>query len=129
MVDNKIVWEELRRQAKGMIPLALITYGGFALFGYYQPGVALSILIGTLYALFNFYQIGQASVRAAAFYRDPSRAQRGMFAGYLTRYATTAVLVFIAFKLPFLNTAAVVIPLFYTKIILLILNIKREKGG
>lgn len=127
MRDKDIVLDELRRQAKGMFPLAVLTYGVFALLGYWQWQTILSILLGTAYALFNFYQIGQSVLRAAAFYQMPERAQRGMVRGYLTRYATTAVLVVAAMKLPWLNAAAVIVPLFYTKIILLILNIMRER--
>lgn len=127
MRDLDIVREELRRQAKGMLPLALLTYGVFALLGYWQWQTALSILIGTAYALFNFYQIGRSALRAAAFYRTPERAQRGMVRGYLIRYALTGLLVVAALRLPWLNAAAVIVPLFYTKIILLILQFLRER--
>ena len=129
MKDNEIVLYELRRQAKGMLPLALLTYGIFALLGYWQWQTALSILLGTAYALFNFYQIGQSALRAAAFYRIPERAQRGMVRGYMTRYAMTAVVVAVALKALWLNAAAVIVPLFYTKIILLILNTRRKGGN
>ncbi len=129
MKDNEIVLYELRRQAKGMLPLALLTYGIFALLGYWQWQTALSILLGTAYALFNFYQIGQSALRAAAFYRIPERVQRGMVRGYMTRYAMTAVVVAVALKAPWLNAAAVIVPLFYTKIILLILNTRRKGGN
>ncbi len=122
MKDRKIVMDELRRQAKGMAPLVLVTYGVFALLGYWQWQTAVSILLGTAYALFHFYQIGQSALRAAALYRTPGQAQKSMVRGYLTRYVLTAVLIVVSFKLPWLNPAAVVIPLFYTKIILLILN-------
>lgn len=128
-MNYEIVREELQKIAKPMLPLAVFTYAGFALCGYYGWETILSILLGTLYALFQFYQIGKAAVRAAALYRDPSRAQKQVFSGYLTRYALTALLVVLAFKLPFLNPAAVIIPLFYTKVILLISNILRRKGG
>ncbi len=127
MKDREIVWDELRRQAKGMLPLMLVTYGVFALLGYWQWQTVLSILLGSAYALFLFYQIGRSALRAAAFYQMPERAQRGMVRGYLTRYIMTAVLVVAAIKLPWLNAAAVIVPLFYTKIILLILNILRER--
>ena len=60
--ENEIVISELRRQAKGMLPLMLITYGVFALLGYWQWQTALSILLGSAYALFNFYQIGQSAL-------------------------------------------------------------------
>ncbi len=122
MKDNQIVIDELRRQARGMLPLVLVTYGVFALLGYWQWQTIVSILLGTAYALLNFYQIGQSALRAAAFYRTPERAQRSMVRGYLTRYVLTATLIVISMKVPWLNPAAVVIPLFYTKIILLILN-------
>ncbi len=127
--ENEIVISELRRQAKGMLPLMLITYGVFALLGYWQWQTALSILLGSAYALFNFYQIGQSALRAATFYRTPERAQRGMVRGYLTRYVLTAVVIVVSFKLPWLNPAAVIVPLFYTKIILLILNTCRKGGN
>lgn len=122
MKDQEIVLDELRRQGKGMLPLMLVTYGVFALLGYWQWQTAVSILLGTAYALFNFYQIGQSALRAAAAYRTPAQAQKGMVRGYLTRYVLTAALIIAAFRVSWLNPAAVVVPLFYTKIILLILN-------
>ena len=85
--------------------------------------------LAQLTRLFNFYQIGQSALRAAAFYRIPERAQRGMVRGYMTRYVMTAVVVAAALKAPWLNAAAVIVPLFYTKIILLILNTRRKGGN
>ena len=83
-----IVYEETKRMLRGMLPLALVTFGVFAL-------------------------CGQGITRR----------------GYVVRYMLTAVFVIAAIKLPYLNAAAAVIPLFFTKALLLWRHAVQRKGG
>ena len=72
-----------------------------------------SVLLGTAFALLLFYMIGRSTVRATAF--PPAQGIRITRRGYVVRYMLTAVFVIAAIKLPYLNAAAAVIPLFFTK--------------
>ena len=85
-----IVYEETKRMLRGMLPLALVTFGVFALCG---QGIRIT--------------------------------RRG----YVVRYMLTAVFVIAAIKLPYLNAAAAVIPLFFTKALLLWRHAVQRKGG
>ena len=118
-----IVYEETKRMLRGMLPLALVTFGVFALCGQGIARSGASVLLGTAFALLLFYMIGRSTVRATAF--PPAQGIRG----YVVRYMLTAVFVIAAIKLPYLNAAAAVIPLFFTKALLLWRHAVQRKGG
>lgn len=123
-----IAREETRRIARGCIPLMLLAYAGFALFGHYHWSVALSLVLGTAYTIFNFSQMAFSAVRAALA-DDPARARRLQTSRYLMRYVLTGVLLVGAIKLPPFQPAAVMLPLFFPKIILFASGIVHRKGG
>ena len=83
--------------------------------------------LGTAFALLLFYMIGRSTVRATAF--PPAQGIRITRRGYVVRYMLTAVFVIAAIKLPYLNAAAAVIPLFFTKALLLWRHAVQRKGG
>ena len=62
-----IVYEETKRMLRGMLPLALVTFGVFALCGQGIARSGASVLLGTAFALLLFYMIGRSTVRATAF--------------------------------------------------------------
>ena len=112
---------------RGMLPLALVTFGVFALCGQSIARSGASVLLGTAFALLLFYMIGRSTVRATAF--PPAQGIRITRRGYVVRYMLTAVFVIAAIKLPYLNAAAAVIPLFFTKALLLWRHAVQRKGG
>ncbi len=123
-----VVREETDRMKRRFIPLMLLSYAAFALTGHYDWGTALSLLLGTAYALFNFYQMACTSVRAALI-GDEARARRIQSSRYAVRYMLTAGLMVAAVKIAVLNPVAVIIPLFFPKIILTASGILQRKGG
>ena len=124
----EVVRDETRRMLRGFIPLAFLAYAGFALFGYYQWGVALSLVLGTAYTLFNFYQMACTAVRATLL-GDPVRAQRMQSSRYFVRYVLTGVLLVAVIKCPPLNAVAAAVPLFFPKILLAASSVFQRKGG
>ena len=70
-----IVYEETKRMLRGMLPLALVTFGVFALCGQGIARSGASVLLGTAFALLLFYMIGRSTVRATAF--PPAQGIRG----------------------------------------------------
>ena len=122
-----IVYEETKRMLRGMLPLALVTFGVFALCGQGIVRSGASVLLGTAFALLLFYMIGRSTVRATAF--PSAQGIRITRRGYVVRYMLTAVFVIAAIKLPYLNAAAAVIPLFFTKALLLWRHAVQRKGG
>ena len=122
-----IVYEETKRMLRGMLPLALVTFGVFALCGQGIARSGASVLLGTAFALLLFYMICRSTVRATAF--PPAQGIRITRRGYVVRYMLTAVFVIAAIKLPYLNAAAALIPLFFTKALLLWRHAVQRKGG
>mgnify|MGYP000529637376 FL=1 len=72
-----IVYEETKRMLRGMLPLALVTFGVFALCGQGIARSGASVLLGTAFALLLFYRSAGARVRATAFRRHRAFALRG----------------------------------------------------
>lgn len=123
-----VVRQETRRIAKSSMVLALIFYAAFCLFGYYQPTVFIGFAAGTGYTVFLFYNMACSAVQAALM-GDPKRASRLQTSRYLMRYLLTGVFIVAVIKLTPLNPAAVIIPLFFPKIILIASGIIKRKGG
>lgn len=124
----EVVNQETKRMLRGFIPLALILYAGFSLFGYYHIIVLLSIIVGTAYSLFLFYNMAVSAVHAALI-GDEKRASRIQTSRYLMRYLLTGIFLVGVIKLTPLNPVAVTIPLFFPKIILIASGIIKRKGG
>ena len=89
-----IVYEETKRMLRGMLPLALVTFGVFALCGQGIARSGASVLLGTAFALLLFYMICRSTVRATAF--PPAQGIRITRRGYVVRYMLTAVFVIAA---------------------------------
>ena len=113
---------------RGMLPLALVTFGVFALCGQGIARSGASVLLGTAFALLLlFYMIGRSTVgKQPPFRRHRAFALRG---AHVVRYMLTAVFVIAAIKLPYLNAAAAVIPLFSPRALLLWRHAVQRKGG
>ena len=79
-----IVYEETKRMLRGMLPLALVTFGVFALCGQGIARSGASVLLGTAFALLLFYMIGRSTVRATAF--PPARLCSSLHAHGGVRY-------------------------------------------
>lgn len=122
-----IVYEETKRMLRGMLPLALVTFGVFALCGpgYRSVRRKCSARYGVRAAAVLHDR--QSTVRATAF--PPAQGIRITRRGYVVRYMLTAVFVIAAIKLPYLNAAAAVIPLFFTNALLLWRHAVQRKGG
>lgn len=124
----EVIKQETKRMLRGSIPLAFILYAGFCIFNYYQIIVLLSIIVGTGYSLFLFYNMAVSAVNAALI-GDPKRASRMQISRYLMRYLLTGIFLVGVIKLTPLNPVAVTIPLFFPKIILIASGIINRKGG
>ena len=128
MNQNKIVSEELRRQAVFTAPLCLILVGVLILIGHEPLRVVISAAVGYLYTLFNFYSIGRSSA-AAARQTDPARATKIVMSGFAQRYVLTALYLVLMFLSGIFDVVAGVTPLLFPKVILLIFHTVQKKGG
>ncbi|MDO4269995.1 MAG: ATP synthase subunit I [Eubacteriales bacterium] len=127
MTGMEIVREEARRMLRGMVPLTLIAFGAFVLFGCAPLRAAVSLLLGACYSLLLFRMIGRSAVKAVLF--PPEQGTRIVRRGYVFRYALTGVMIVLAIKAPFIHPLAAVLPLFFPKFILLWSSVFQRKGG
>ena len=89
MPDYAIVTDELRRLTVRVIPVALVIFGLLVLLGQPLGQVALGVLAGTLFALWNFYLMGRSAVRAAC-QTNPGRASKIVARSYRSPRAYSA---------------------------------------
>lgn len=127
MTSGEIIIQEAKRLLLGMVPLMLVAGGFFLLAGYGDLRTLGSLLGGTAYSFCLFLMIGANASKALLY--PPAQAIKLVRRGYMFRYMLTGVLVVLAFKLPFINAAAAILPIFFPKLILLVNSIFRKKGG
>lgn len=108
--------EELRKLIKYAVILDIIAYFvstlylGFTLEFFYSLAVGTAAYIATLFSLRD--SILRMSVRGT------KNARRIMAVGYSLRMLIVSAAIFLGLTMPFLNIVGVVLPLFYTKIIM-----------
>ncbi len=122
-----VISQELLKLLPPLIFLSLASYIAFSLCGYYDLGTLISIILGTIYIIFNFYMIAYACDNAMD--KGPAGAQKYMFAQYMLRYMLTGGVIYLSLKIEFLNPLAVVIPMFFPKLITVWKSIFVKKGG
>jgi len=121
-----IVISEAKKLLKGTVLLAFLMLVAAAFAGYFNLAFILGALFGCVYAIINFLLMGYAVNKSVAA-SSPSKAQVYMAASYFLRYAITAAVIYIALKADYLNAAAVIIPLFFPKIIFIFNSIFRKE--
>ena len=95
--------------------------------------MALGLILGTAVLYINLIQLGVSSENVVDRYnlnKDVKSSKRYMFSNYLLRYLIIGIAVYISLsvKLGFLfNTAGVVLPLIYPKLIYLIKSLYDRK--
>lgn len=114
-----MVQKEFRSMCKGTLALAVVTALALCLCKQEIIPVVLGVVLGSGYTLFNFHSICRNAVQATA-YAEEHLATRKVQKGYAMRYLLTAVCIGLAVWSKQVHVAAVVIPLFYPKIILLV---------
>ncbi len=122
MINEEFIFFAPRSVALSVL-IFLISLPFFG-FGYEIP---LSLLLGNVLTLFNFIALGFTVEHAVV--RPIKSAQRLMKLSYVGRLAVMGVFIYLAIVLPCFNVIAVIIPLFYPKVIYTIYGIINRKGG
>lgn len=93
----------------------------FAFMGYFDMTVVWGALLGAGWAVLNFFLLGISIQKIGD--RSPAAARNGMQLSYMLRLLLTGVVVFIGIKLPIFNWIAVVVPLIFPRIAILLFNL------
>ena len=85
----------------------------------------LGFLLGGVYAVFNFYRLGKSIENMLNM--PPAKAQTYMTGQYFLRLLTTGLVIFIGFKVDFINYFGIIIPLIFPKLTLFFCEIFRKE--
>lgn len=111
--------------SKGVLFLDAIVLVILAITGMISKTIIISLGFGSIYAILNLRLLSLALEKALKM--PPSRAQIYASSQYFLRMALTGVVILLALKADYLNTIAVIAPMFFPKIVILGNNIIKAK--
>ena len=112
---------ETKRMAVGCIICLVIMLAVYALIGRFSVGVLLGGIIGTAYAIFNFYQLGMTIQKATAT-MNPDLAAKQMRSSYNLRMAGFFLLCVVCFVVPFLEGIPCMIAMLFPRVTIFVLS-------
>ncbi len=113
-----IVFKETKKLILPCTIMAVLAFIGFAIFGFYTINIALCILFGTVYSLVNYIMIGASLYIALT--KGERQANAYMTGSYILRFVVLGAIIYYTLMIPEINTFAVVLPLFFPKITLVL---------
>lgn len=127
MIIDSSIRGEAKRLLAGIVAFVFLASGLFLLAGRADLRTFASLFGGAGYSFCLFLMISANASKALLY--PPETAIKLVRRGYMFRYLLTGVLVVLALKLPFINSFAAILPLFFPKVILLIHSVFQRKGG
>jgi len=130
MESRKIVYRETGIVAIGQVICLAVVYGVFALLGYFDRGVLLGGLIGTILAIGNFFfmAVGASLAADKAEKQDVKGGTALMKSSYMLRLLVMFLILFACVKSGLCNVFASVIPLFFVRPIITVAEFFRKSG-
>ena len=111
--------KETKRIAVGTVIMLIVMLAVYAILGKFTIGVFLGGLLGSAYAIFNFFMLGMTLQKAASM-TDQQMAHMKVRSSYSTRMVGMLVL---AFALPFVEGIPCLIALLFPRATILILQL------
>ena len=121
-ITDPVALKQFKRVVKFNSIMTIIENIVFLIIGKWDYTVLLGSLWGLLLACFFFYKIC-VSVPQILNMENPNMASRFAVTSQTQRLFITAFGIFIAFKVSFINAMAAIIPLFFTRISIVIINL------
>lgn len=123
--NNSPVIKETIQIAKGTAILVLCSLIVCIFTNAFNLPMILGFLIGGVYAVFNFYRLGKSIENMLKM--PPAKAQTYMTGQYFVRLFTTGLVIFIGFKVDFINYFGIIISLIFPKLTLFFSEIFRKE--
>lgn len=114
--------KETKRIAVGTIIMLVVMLAVYAVLGKFTVGVLLGGLLGSAYAIFNFFMLGMTLQKAASM-TDQQMAHMKVRSSYSTRMIGMLILAVIAFALPFVEGIPCLIALLFPRATIFALQI------
>ena len=106
--------KETKRIAVGTVIMLVVMLAVYAVLGKFTVGVLLGGLLGSAYAIFNFFMLG-ITLQKAASMTDQQMAHMKVRSSYSTRMIGMLILAVVAFALPFVEGVPCLIALLFPR--------------
>ena len=106
--------KETKRIAAGTIIMLVVMLAIYAVLGKFTVGVLLGGLLGSAYAIFNFFMLGMTLQKAASM-TDQQMAHMKVRSSYSSRMIGMLILAVVAFALPFVEGIPCLIALLFPR--------------
>lgn len=106
--------KETKRIAVGTVIMLVVMLAVYAVLGKFTVGVLLGGLLGSAYAIFNFFMLGMTLQKAASM-TDQQMAHMKVRSSYSARMIGMLVLAVVAFALPFIEGIPCLIALLFPR--------------
>lgn len=114
--------KETKRIAVGTVIMLVVMLAIYAVLGKFTVGVLLGGLLGSAYAIFNFFMLGMTLQKAASM-TDQQMAHMKVRSSYSTRMIGMLILAVVAFALPFVEGIPCLIALLFPRATIFVLQI------
>ena len=112
--------KETKRIAVGTVIMLVVMLAVYAVLGKFTVGVLLGGLLGSAYAIFNFFMLGMTLQKAASM-TDQQMAHMKVRSSYSTRMIGMLILAVVAFALPFVEGIPCLIALLFPRATIFVL--------
>ena len=114
--------KETKRIAVGTVIMLVVMLAVYAVLGKFTVGVLLGGLLGSAYAIFNFFLSGMTLQKAASM-TDQQMAHMKVRSSYSTRMIGMLILAVVAFALPFVEGIPCLIALLFPRATIFVLQV------
>ena len=114
--------KETKRIGVGTVIMLVVMLAVCAVLGKFTVGVLLGGLLGSAYAIFNFFMLGMTLQKAASM-TDQQMAHMKVRSSYSTRMIGMLILAVVAFALPFVEGIPCLIALLFPRATIFVLQV------
>ncbi len=114
--------KETKRIGVGTVIMLVVMLAVYAVLGKFTVGVLLGGLLGSAYAIFNFFMLGMTLQKAASM-TDQQMAHMKVRSSYSTRMIGMLILAVVAFVLPFVEGIPCLIALLFPRATIFVLQV------
>ena len=114
--------KETKRIGVGTVIMLVVMLAVYAVLGKFTVGVLLGGLLGSAYAIFNFFLLGM-TLQEAASMTDQQMAHMKVRSSYSTRMIGMLILAVVAFALPFVEGIPCLIALLFPRATIFVLQV------
>lgn len=114
--------KETKRIAVGTVIMLVVMLAVYAVLGKFTVGVLLGGLLGSVYAIFNFFMLGMTLQKAASM-TDQQMAHMKVRSSYSTRMIGMLILAVVAFALPFVEGIPCLIAVLFPRATIFVLQV------